>query len=148
MITDRTIADVKAALALKQRGLPFTDDEKEQLERGTFTVNTINRIATMQSVLRSNISDAGYYIENPIDIEVFTKNDLFLQKDLDLMIANAIYLREAFLSKETTPDSIRPELHFEEINKLEQLIDDLWVLYTEIEPNAPECDDFETGEKN
>lgn len=146
MIIDRTIADVDAANALKKRGLPFTADEVTTLERGTFSRSTINRISSAQVWLAYFMKKAGYYVENDspqFDVE----RSIFFKSDLEKMISIALTLKNAFLSRKTTPDYVDPIMHYVEINKLEQILQDLYDLYYEIDEYAPECGAVSSGDE-
>lgn len=145
MITDRTAEDVSAAITLKKRGLPFTSSEITTLERGTFTKVTINRISSMQIILADLMKQAGYFVED-ISPQFALDTGVFLKSDLESMITIALTLRSAFLTKESTPDYVNPTMHYTEINKLEQILQDLYDLYYEIDEYAPECNAISAGE--
>lgn len=145
MITDRTIEDVNAANALKKRGLPFTNSEVTTLERGTFTKTTINRISAMQVILADLIKKATYFVDE-ISPMFANEASIFLQSDLENMIAIALTLKNAFIAKDTTPEYVNPIMHYAEINRLEQILEDLYDLYNEIDEYAPECNAISAGE--
>ena len=64
MIYNRTEEDVKNALEIRknviQQGQEPTDEQREILERGMLTINTLNRIKNKQSELSKLILSMGY----------------------------------------------------------------------------------------
>lgn len=145
MITDRTIDDVKAAIALKKRGLPFTESELTTLKRGTLCRDTLDRINEQQMKLLDVIPEAGYYIEK-FESLVYVKENILLKWGLEDYIVRALTIKNAFpLYKDTTPDYVEPIAYYEEINKLEQILEDLWEGYLDIETYSPECNAISSG---
>lgn len=144
MLTNRTIEDVEAANALKARGAPFSESEVATLERGTFTLTTITRIANATAQLRDVAMRAGYLIGDITDIK-FGNSDLFCWSDLQDLIDNAMTVKDDFFHKQTSPENIQRILHFAEINKLEQLLQDMQELEEDIGEMSAECGSVYAG---
>lgn len=145
MITDRTYGDVTAAKALRARGLPFTVAEIAQLERGTVTVNTLNRIESAIASLPALWAVSGYKCPE-VTTKTWTNAGYFRKSDFETLISNAMTARAALMTYSTTPTEVLPLYHFAEWNKLEQIIGDLVEIGTYIKDNALECGTFECGE--
>lgn len=144
MITDRTYEDVTAAKALRARGLPFTEIEKTQLERGTVTVNTLNRIESAMASLPALWAASGYPCP-AVATNTWTNAGYFRKSDFETLIANAKTLRAALIAYSTTPTEVLPLYHFAEWNKLEQIVGDLVEIGTYIKDNALKCGTFRSG---
>lgn len=123
MIYDRTINDVaQAERIFKEKVLSLavlSDDEKQILERGRVTAETLNRIEENQKEIADILKKWHY-----INVELETKkwsSEIFFDEDLTRLVKNTILLRDAFY----TINEIRqpePLFHFEEFNKIEQIL--------------------------
>ena len=128
MIYDRTQEDVNNALRIReqkvQQGKELTSEDIETLERGTITINTINRIEQAQSDLFEYFISAGYFPKKIIN-KVWDENEIFNSTDFERLIANGEVLRKAFYDYENTPDEALPKYAFEQLNAIERLLYDL-----------------------
>ena len=147
MIFDRTQFDVEEAKRLReklQRGEQLNDDEVFALERGTFSLATINRIENKQAELYDLFIIAGYGGE-----EVFNVNwefsDFFTDGDLLRLIDNGEKLKDAFFVYAGTPNRPQALYHFNEVNAIEKILYDLEKNYSYMASNWRECGTFESG---
>ena len=89
MIFNRTAADVEEAKKIRENkvktGQPLTEREIEVLERGMFTLSSINRIQDKQFELKNLINEIGYY-STPIIIKNFEETDFFTKEDFEQII--------------------------------------------------------------
>lgn len=151
MITDRTQTDVDNALKIREEKVKtfqtLTDDEITTFERGTFTINTINRIEEKQAELRNLINSVGYWntpIENKTD---WTHVDVFTGADFQRIIDNENMLRNAFFVYKDTPGTPNISFYFEDINSLEKILEDLGVMINDVKSNYRQCGNFNCGEE-
>ena len=84
MIINRTITDVNEASRIREevikRFLTPTDAERQTLERGTLTINTLNRIENEQEAIKTLLNSIGYY-NNLIINKSWTTSDYFSSAD-------------------------------------------------------------------
>lgn len=129
MITDRTQLDVnKAKSIIEQKVKKFielTSEEENTLERGTVTINTINRIENKQAEIMQALNDMGYW-----NVSITNKNwslgDIFKQADLERIAANNIALRSAFYAFKGSPVNAIAKYHYSEFNRLEKILLDIF----------------------
>lgn len=149
MIYDRTQEDVNNALRIReqkvQQGQELTSEDIETLERGTITINTINRIEQAQSDLFEYFISAGYFPQKIIN-KVWDENEIFNSTDFERLIANGEVLRKAFYDYENTPDEALPKYAFEQLNAIERLLYDLWENYQYMVSNWKRCGIYRCGE--
>ena len=67
MIFDRTAADVEEAIRIRkekvQKMQDLTEEEINILERGTLTINTLNRIEEKQEELKNLFEQDFYFVD-------------------------------------------------------------------------------------
>lgn len=128
MITDRTQLDVnKSKSIIEQKVKKFielTNDDKNTLERGTVTINTINRIENKQAEIMQTLNDMGYYVS--IINKSWSLGDAFKQADLERIAANNIALRSAFYAFKDSPVNAIAKYHYSEFNRLEKILIDIF----------------------
>ena len=131
MIFDRTQNDVDTAILLRDTKVKkfemLTESEIATLEKGTLTINTLNRIENKQieiAELFSNLS-INVDIENKNWEETQTFNRVEFQRILD----NLNVLVKSFCVYRNTPNVPRVSYHFEDINSIEKILFDLEELY-------------------
>ena len=150
MIFTRTQADVDAAIALRESKVKVFEelsaDDISVLERGTFTVNALNRIENKQEELKNLFNDMGYW-DTPIKNKVWEKTQIFNVGDFQRIIGNTDILRKAFYVYKGTPETPSVSYYFEDINALEKILYDLDVMINDVKSNYRECDTFECGEE-
>ena len=96
MIFDRTQNDVDTAIRLISEKVKafqqLTESEIATLEKGTMTINTLNRIESKQDELKSLFNDMGYFgcdIEN----KQWAETDIFDVDNFQRIIDNTNILR-------------------------------------------------------
>lgn len=153
MITDRTSADVLAAKEIVRTnhrifggGYDLTDEQIATLERGTLTINTLNRIEGKQAEIKTLINECGYYNTAEVTNRTWDYSDYFTKSDLERLVKNNSILRESFFVASDAPDNATARYHFEEINKLEKILVLLTEALAQLEANIRECDTFWCGE--
>lgn len=147
MIWDRTIKDANEARAIRrllQNQQSLTENQIRALERGTITINTLNRIERKQSELKTLLNEAGYW-NAPIVTTEWTKDDKFNVEDLKKIITETSDLRNAFFVFQDTPETPTPEYHYANINALEKILFDLQEMITDMKRRYRRCGTFKCG---
>jgi uncharacterized protein YdeI (YjbR/CyaY-like superfamily) len=128
MIYNRTATDVSLAKRLRaekvQKFIELTDDEVQTLERGTITINTLNRIEDKQAEIKAMLDDMGY-LNTPVINKTWTLNDIFTADDFQRIIDNNIALRAAFYALRDSPKNAIAKYYYEEFNALEKILFDI-----------------------
>lgn len=151
MIFDRTQNDIDAALRIRnekvQKFKTLTSEEIEVLERGTMTINTINRIEQKQEELKVLFNDMGYWnteIENKTD---WLLTDIFDLENFQRIIDNLNILRQAFFVHISTPPTPIVSYHYQSINSLEKILYDLETMTQDVKSLYKICGTFNCGEE-
>lgn len=158
MIFDRTQNDVDTARILRNEKVKFdpitmqpinpeelTESEIATLEKGTITYNTLNRIETKQEELKNLFNDIGYW-NTPIANKVWGENDIFNVDDFQRILDNTNVLRQAFFIYKNTPNTPPISYHYNDINALEKILNDLDVMINDVKSHYRQCGNFESGE--
>ena len=149
MIFDRTQNDVDTAIALRREKVQtfqeLTESEIAILEKGTLTINTLNRIETKQEELKNLFNDMGYW-NTPITNKVWGENDIFNVDEFQRILDNTNVLRQAFFVYKATPNTPPISCHYNDINALEKILYDLDVMINDVKSHYRECGTFECGE--
>lgn len=150
MIFDRTQNDVDTAILLRREKVQnfqqLTESEIATLERGTLTINTLNRIEAKQELLRELFNEMGYW-DTPIITKQWDYSEFFKQEYFDRILNNVKILRKAFFIYKHTPDM--PDNNYRKyqtINDVEKIIYDLDVMINDVKSHYRECGTFESGE--
>ena len=150
MIFDRTQNDVSAAISLRsekvQKFQELTESEVLTLEKGTMTINTLNRIENKQAELKALLNEMGYW-NTPIINKVWDVTQIFNVDEFQRIIGNTDILRKAFFVYIDTPNTPPVSYHFEDINSLEKILYDLDVMINDVKSLYRECGTFESGEE-
>lgn len=150
MIFDRTQEDIDTAIRLRREKVQtfqeLTDSEIATLEKGTITINTLNRIENKQEELKNLFNDMGYW-NTPITNKVWGENDIFNVDEFQRIIDNANVLRNAFFVYKATPNTPPISYHWQDINALEKILYDLDVMINDVKSHYRECGTFECGEE-
>ena len=150
MIFDRTQNDVDTAIILRDTKVKkfetLTESDIETLERGTLTINTLNRIETKQEELKNLFNDIGYW-NTSIITKVWNENDIFNVDDFQRILNNTNTLRKAFFVYKDTPNTPPISYYWDDINSLEKILYDLDVMINDVKSNYRECGTFESGEQ-
>ena len=106
MIYNRTQKDIDNALAARHKiqiGEEISENDILALERGIFSVTSINRIETAQSNLYNAFISSGYICQQ-ITNKVWEENEeIFTIEDLNRIIQNDDVLKKAFYPLSDTP---------------------------------------------
>lgn len=151
MIIDRTQADVDEAKAIREEKVKtlqtLTENDIATLERGTMTINTLNRIEEKQAELKNLLNNIGYWNTDITNKTDWTTDDIFFKNDFQRIIDNENILRKAFFTYKDTPETPDISFHYEDINSLEKILYDLDVMINDVKSNHRECGNFECGEE-
>ena len=149
MIFDRTQNDVDTAILLRDTKVKnfetLTESEIATLEKGTLTINTLNRIETKQEELKNLFNDMGYW-NTPITNKTWGENDIFNADEFQRILDNTNVLRNAFFVYKATPNTPPISYYWDDINSLEKILNDLDVMINDVKSNYRECGTFESGE--
>lgn len=149
MIFNRTKNDVDNAVKIRDTKIKtfqnLTDDDIAVLERGFFTLNTIQRIQEKQEDLKGLFVEIGYY-NTPIIIKEFDDTMFFSESDFQQLIDNVNILRNAFFAFSGTPKTPSVSYHYDDINALEKILYDLDVMINYVKSLYIECGNVECGE--
>ena len=148
MITDRTQLDVTKAKSIIEekvkKFIELTSAEEKTLERGTVTINTINRIEDKQAEIQEILNDMGYW-----NVSIFNKKwnfgDVFRQSDLDRIIENNSMLRNAFYALKDSPVNAIGKYHYSEFNSLERILLDIFTNIEYTISRYRRCGNFNCG---
>ena len=149
MIFDRTQNDVDTAILLRREKVQtfqrLTESEIATLEKGTLTINTLNRIESKQEELKNLFNDIGYW-NTPITNRAWDYTDIFNVDEFQRIIDNTNVLRNAFFVYKNTPNTPPVSYHWQDINALEKIHYDLDVMINDVKSHYRECGTFESGE--
>ena len=149
MIFDRTQNDVDTAIRLRKEKVQtfqeLSENEVATLEKGTLTINTLNRIEEKQEDLKGILNDMGYW-NTPITNKVWGENDIFNVVDFQRILDNTNVLRQAFFVYKDTPNTPPISYYWDDINALEKILYDLEAMIYDVKSNYRECGTFESGE--
>ena len=149
MIFDRTQNDVDTAILLRREKVQafqeLTEHEIATLEKGTLTINTLNRIESKQDELKNLFNDMGYW-NTSITNKVWGENDIFNVDEFQRILDNTNVLRNAFFIYKDTPNTPPISYHWQDINALEKILYDLDVMINDVKSHYRECGTFESGE--
>lgn len=148
MIFDRTQNDVDTAILLRDTKVKkfetLTESEIATLEKGTITINTLNRIESKQEELKNLFNDMGYW-NTPTTNKTWGENDIFNVDEFQRIIDNTNILRQAFFVYKGTPNTPPISYYWDDINSLEKILYDLDVMINDIKSYYKECGTFECG---
>ena len=148
MIYDRTQEDVNNAAQIirgkLQQGQELTNEDIDILERGTITLDTINRIEQTQNELWQNFISSSYFGEKPKN-KIWSENEIFKLSDFERLISNGELLRNAFFFYSYTPQKALPKYTFEQLNAMERLLHDLQENYKYMVSHWKKCGIYRCG---
>lgn len=128
MITNRTQYDIDAAINLRdtkvKKFIELTSDEITQIERGTITHNTLNRIENMQRLLCNLLNGYAYKIDitNKTD---WTTSDKFTIDDFNRILNNTKALYNRFYVFSDTPKPPDNLFSWQGANSVEKILYDI-----------------------
>ena len=131
MIFDRTQEDVDTAVSLRNKKVKkfetLTSEEINTLERGTITINTLNRIENKQQEIKELFSHLSINVE--IENKNWEETQIFNQAEFQRILDNLNVLVKSFCVYSNTPNVPKISYHFEDINAIEKILFDLEELY-------------------
>lgn len=149
MITNRTQYDVDTAILIRNTKVKkfeaLNESEIATLEKGTLTINTLNRIENKQEELKNLFNDMGYW-NTPITNKGWNENDVFNADEFQRILDNTNLLRNAFFVYKETPNTPPISYYWQDINDLEKILVDLDVMINDVKSHYRECGTFESGE--
>lgn len=149
MVFDRTLYDVNMALNIRdtkvKNFLPLTDEDVGYLEKGSITINTLNRIEQKQEELRGIFNAMGYWNTQIVN-KTWNYTDIFNETEFQRIVDNDRILRTAFFVYTETPETPEAKYHYENINALENILFDLDTMINDVKSRYRQCGTFECGE--
>ena len=149
MIYNRTQKDVDDSIKIRnekiENFLDLTQTEIETLEKGSITINTLNRIENKQIELKLLLNDLGYW-DTSIENKSWRYEDIFDETEFNRVVQNTLVLKKAFFTFSDTPRTITTTYEWQNLNALEKILHDLDIMIDEIESRFRECGTFECGE--
>ena len=131
MIFDRTQEDIDAAIRLRNEKVKefesLTSEEINTLERGTITINTLNRIENKQKELVELLSELSINVD--IENKNWEETQIFDKTELQRILDNLNVLVKSFCVYSNTPNVPKISYHFEDINAIEKILFDLEELH-------------------
>lgn len=131
MIFDRTQEDVDAAISLRNQKVKkfenLTNEEINTLERGTITINTLNRIENKQAEISELLSQLSINVE--IENKNWEETQIFNRAEFQRILDNLNVLVKSFCVYSNTPDVPEISYHYDDINAIEKVLFDLEELH-------------------
>ena len=131
MIFDRTQNDVDTAILLRDTKVKkfemLTESEIATLEKGTLTINTLNRIENKQQAIKVLFDNIAINVD--IQNKVWDGTEIFDKANFERILKNLNILVENFCVYKNTPSVPSISYHFEDINSIEKILFDLEELY-------------------
>lgn len=151
LIYNRTEADVENAKKIRtekvQTFAELTPKDIEILERGSLTINTLNRIEEKQEELK-NLFEEDFYFVDEIANKHWDYTDYFKQSDFDRILYNLERLVKAYLTYTSTPDIPDGNYRkYQTINDAEKILFDLDLMINDVKSHYRECGIAECGEE-
>jgi hypothetical protein len=151
MIYDRTIEDVILSKEIRknkiQKGEILNQEDIYILERGTITINTLNRIERKQEELKQLLTAAGYR-----NVEIINREwgylDFFDKDNFERILSNLNILKRAFFVYYNTPDVPLMSYNYENINDMEKILYDIEEILINMQNKYRHCGEFQCGEVN
>lgn len=151
MIFNRTQNDVDTAIRLRREKVQtfqeLTESEIATLEKGTITINTLNRIENKQDELKNLFNSMGYW-NTPVENKSWNYNQIFNENEFQRILDNLNILRQAFFVYYETPNTPNMSYYFEDINALEKILYDLDVMINDVKSKYKRCGTFRSGVAN
>lgn len=143
LIYDRTESDETASAAIRKsyqtlgNWSGLTDAERTQLERGTLTYNTLNRVESAVKLLAAALTSAGYPVEvTPVlkgskaEDREWQEGDVLYRPQWTTYLDNVQRLRDAYYTLAETGKLPKPEdkLKYTGANIIEKVLADIDLL--------------------
>lgn len=152
LVYDRTHSDVDGAKEIRQKyqslgdWTALTATETAQLERGTLTCNTLNRVGTAVKYLATQLAESGYEVGN-ITVKTYAETDTVTHSDWEKYLSNVQSLREAFYTLSETDElpDVDGKLDFESANTIEKILADIDLMIERMKSAYRRCGTFYAG---
>ena len=148
LVFDRTLEDVELAKKIINEKVKsfeaLTEEELSILERGTLTINTINRIEATQKEIRETLNSMFYFVEN-FENREWEYGQYFKKEDIDRIISNNEKLKSAYYTKPDTPSAPTANYYFQTINDIEKILYDIKDIISSSVENYKICGDAYCG---
>ena len=160
LIYDRTESDETASAAIRKsyqklgNWSGLTDAEKAQLERGTLTYNTLNRVELAVKLLAAALTAAGYPVEiTPVlkgskaEDREWQEGDIVRRAQWATYLDNVQRLRAAYYTLAETGELPKPEdkLGYVGANNIEKVLADIDLLIDCMKSSYRRCGTFRAG---
>ena len=87
----------------------------------------------------------GYW-NTPTINKTWGENDIFNADEFQRILDNTNVLRNAFFVYKDIPNTPPISYHWDDINALEKILNDLDIMINDVKSNYRECGTFESGE--
>lgn len=148
MIFDRTSKDVQNAKEIIETKVKtfstLIDSELEMLERGCFSISTLNRIEGAVEEIVQKMKDFGSLIS--AETKVWAIGDVFFISDFNRILNNILYLRSKIKVLPDTPNVPAPEFTYTALNSIEKILFDLKTLLENAEKSFVYSGEIYSGE--
>lgn len=133
MIFDRTqehIIKSRQIFSSKiKKGIELTEDDMWYIDRGFFTVSTINRIIGKIKELYQILEERGYSAEGfGFTKEHYSEGEFFFEENFFELFENAMILERAYYGTNDIIGKIKKIYHYESMNRLEKFLHDLEIM--------------------
>lgn len=160
LIYDRTESDETASAAIRKsyqtlgNWSGLTDAERAQLERGTLTYNTLNRVESAVKTLAAALTSAGYPVEiTPVlkgskaEDREWQEGDIVRRAQWTTFLDNVQKLRDAYYTLAETGQLPKPEdkLGYVGANTIEKVLTDIDLLIDCMKSSYRRCGTFRAG---
>lgn len=160
LIYDRTKSDETASAAIRKsyqtlgNWSGLTDTERAQLERGTLTYNTLNRVESAVKLLAAALTAAGYPVEiTPVlkggkaEDREWQEGDVLYRPQWTTYLDNVQKLRDAYYTLAETGELPAPEdkLNYQGANTIEKILADIDLLIDCMKASYRRCGTFRAG---
>lgn len=160
LIYDRTKSDETASAAIRKsyqtlgNWSGLTDTERAQLERGTLTYNTLNRVESAVKLLAAALTSAGYPVEiapvlkgSKAEDREWQEGDIVLWAQWSMYLNNVQRLRDAYYTLAETGELPKPEdkLDYQGANTIEKVLADIDLLIDCMKSSYRRCGTFRAG---
>nr|DAU38560.1 MAG TPA: hypothetical protein [Caudoviricetes sp.] len=160
LIYDRTESDETASAAIRKsyqtlgNWSGLTDAERAQLERGTLTYNTLNRVESAVKTLAATLTSAGYPVEvTPVlkgskaEDREWQEGDIVRRAQWSTYLDNVQRLRDAYYTLAETGELPKPEdkLGYVGANNIEKVLADIDLLIDCMKSSYRRCGTFRAG---
>lgn len=152
LITDRTRADADRVIRLAEKWSEgvITDTEKQEFlshMKGSYGESDLNRVGTAVAVLTERLRDAGIYRDTVAKSD-WQETDTFRENDLSYYLEDIHQIRNALEVLPSTPKvpADLQGLTWQEANDIEQILEDVDMLITNMEQAWFYAGDLYAGE--